>query len=150
MAEEANNPIGDLYVSLVPTRDEARRSGGRYAYQQFVVSNLIKEFGFEELALVTIPPCARFQLNSGTTPYPRPSLNPVPNLETGIAGEAVPIGLCLHLGYVSDSLIIRGVHRYRYAPFVDRDYRHQWTESSEERNTFENNINIRDQGRKRP
>ncbi len=56
MAEEADNPLGDLFVSLMPTIEEARICGGRYQYQQVVISNLIEEFGFEINILVSLPP----------------------------------------------------------------------------------------------
>ncbi len=41
MAGEADNPLGDLFVSLAPTIAEAHEWGRRYQYQQGVISNLI-------------------------------------------------------------------------------------------------------------
>ncbi len=135
MAEEADNPFGDSFVSLAPTIEEARICGGRYQYQQVVISNLIKEFGFEINILVSLPPRARFQLNSGATLFPREGtiLNAGPEL----AGESQPLGLCLHLGYVSNFLIVRGVRQYPTGPYVERKYRHQWTESNSMVASFE-------------
>jgi hypothetical protein len=138
MAGEAVNPLGDLFVSLAPTIAETCRWGGRYQYQQGVVSNLIEEFGLEINILIQRPPRARFQLNSGTTPFPR--LITSPDVGPAQAGESCPLGLCLHLGYVSDSLIVRGVHQYLTGPYVHREYPHQWTESSSMVATFEASI----------
>jgi hypothetical protein len=56
MAEEADNPLGDLFVSLAPTIEEAHICGGHYQYQPLVISNLIEEFGFEINILVSLPP----------------------------------------------------------------------------------------------
>ncbi len=126
MTEEADNPLGDLFVSLAPTIEEACICGGRYQYQQVVISNLIEEFGFKINILVSLPPCTRFQLNSGTTPFP--SEGTIPNAGPALAGESRPLGLCLHLGYVSNFLIVRGVPQYLTGPYVKRKYRHQWTE----------------------
>ncbi len=135
MAEEADNPLGDLFVSLAPTIEEARICGRCYQYQQMVVSNLIEEFGFEINILVSLPPCARFQLNSGATLFPREGT--IPNAGPALAGESQPLGLCLHLGYVSDFLIIRGVPQYPTGPYVEREYCHQWTESNSVVASFE-------------
>jgi hypothetical protein len=138
MAGEADNPLGDLLVSLAPTIAEACKWGGRYQYQQVVISNLIEEFGFEINVLVQLPPCTCFQLNSGTTPFPR--LRTSPDVGPALAGESRPLSLCLHLGYVSNSLIIRGVHQNLTSPYVHREYCHQWTESSSVVATFEARI----------
>jgi hypothetical protein len=135
---KAVNPLGDLFVSLVPTIAEARRWGRRYQYQQGVVSNLIEEFGLEINVLVQRPPRARFQLNSGTTPFAR--LRTSPDVGPAQAGESRPLGLCLHLGYMSDFLIVRGVDQYLTGPYVHREYCHQWTESSSVVATFEASI----------
>ncbi len=135
MAEEADNPLGDLFVSLAPRIEEARICGGCYQYQQVVISNLIEEFGFEINILVSLPPCAWFQLNCGATPFPREGT--IPNARPALAGESQPLGLCLHLGYVSDFLIVRGVPQYPTGPYVERKYCHQWTESNSVVASFE-------------
>jgi hypothetical protein len=62
---------GELFVSLEPTIEELRRSGGLYQYQQVVVNSLIQEFGTEIRVICQTPPCARFQLNNGNIPLPR-------------------------------------------------------------------------------
>ncbi len=138
MAGEADNPLGDLFVSLAPMIAEVREWGWRYQYQQVVISNLIEEFGFEINVLVQRPPRARFQFNSGTTPFPR--LRTSPDVGPALAGESRPLGLCLHLGYVCDFLIVRGVHQYLTGPYVHHEYRHQWTKSSSVVATFEARI----------
>ena len=56
---------GELFVSLEPTIEESRRSGGRYQYQQVVVD------GTEIRVICQTPPRARFQLNNGNIPFPR-------------------------------------------------------------------------------
>jgi hypothetical protein len=148
MAGEADNLLGDLFVSLAPTIAEARKWGGRYQYQQVVISNLISKFGFKINVLVQLPPRARFQLNSGTTPFPR--LRTSPDVGPALAGESRPLDLCLHLGYVSNFLIVRGVHQYLTAPYVHCKYRHQWTESSSMVATFEACITSQGDLTKRP
>ncbi len=135
MAEEADNRLGDLFVSLAPTIEEACICGGRYQYQQVVISNLIEEFGFEINILVSLPPRAQFQLNSGATPFPREGT--IPNAGPALAGESRPLGLYLHLGYMSDFLIVRGVPHYPTGPYVKRKYHHQWTESNSVVASFE-------------
>jgi hypothetical protein len=130
--------LGDLFVSLVPTIAEAREWGGRYQYQQVVISNLIEEFGFEINVLVQLPPRVCFQLNSSTTPFPR--LKTSSDVGPALAGESRPLGLCLYLGYVSNFLIIRGVHQYLTSSYIYPEYRHQWTESSSMVATFEARI----------
>ena len=62
---------GELFVSLEPTIEELRRSGGRYQYQQVVVSSLIQEFGTEVRVICQTPPLARFQLSNSNIPFPR-------------------------------------------------------------------------------
>ena len=68
MTEEADNPLGDLFVSLLPTIAEAREWGGRYQYQQVVISNLIEEFGFEINILVSLPPPAHGSNSTAAPP----------------------------------------------------------------------------------
>jgi hypothetical protein len=135
MAEEADNPLGDLFVSLAPMIEEARICGGRYQYQQVVICNLIEEFGFEINILVSLPPPAWFQLNSGATPFPKEGT--IPNAGPALVRESQPLGLCLHLGYVSNFLIIRGVPQYLTGPYIERKYHHQWTESNSVVASFE-------------
>jgi hypothetical protein len=95
---------GELFVSLEPTIEELHRSGGRYQYQQVVVSSLIQEFGTEVRVICQTPPHARFQLNNGNIPFPRIPLGGPHN--PAKPGEIRLLGQCLHLGYISDFFII--------------------------------------------
>ena len=116
---------GELFVSLEPTIDELGRNGGRYEYQQMVVSILIQEFGTEVRVICQTPPLARFQLNNSNIPFPR---IPLGGQHTPAKpGEIRLLGQCLHLGYISDFFIIRGVPEYSIAR---REYRHQWQRNS--------------------
>ncbi len=148
MAEEADNPLGDSFVSLAPTIEEARICGGRYQYQQVVISNLIEEFGFKINILVSLPPRTRFQLNSGATPFPREGT--IPNAKPALVGESRPLSLCLHLGYMSNFLIVRGVPQYPTGPYVECEYHHQWTESNSVVASFEAYITSQGDLTKRP
>jgi hypothetical protein len=47
MAGEVAAPLGDLFVSLIPTQSEVRTCGSREQYQQVIIFNIIKEFGFD-------------------------------------------------------------------------------------------------------
>jgi hypothetical protein len=105
MAGEENDPQGELFVSLEPTIEELRSCGGRYQSQQIVIQSIIEEFGFDREAIVQIPPRACFQINSGTPPFLRTG----PDNQPAAPGETLPLGHCIHLGYVSNFLIIRGV-----------------------------------------
>jgi hypothetical protein len=113
--------VGELFVSLEPTIEELRRSGGRYQYQQVVVNSLIPEFGTEVRVIFQTPPRARFQLNNGNIPFPR--ILPGQTNQPAKPGEIRPLGQCMNLGYVSDFIMIRGVPKYFTA---EHDYRHQW------------------------
>jgi len=98
---------GELFVSLEPTIEESSRSGGRYQYQQVVVESLIQEFGTEVRVLCQTPPCARFQLNNNNIPFPIIPLGLIN--QPAKPGEIRPLGQCMHLGYVSEFFVIRGV-----------------------------------------
>ena len=114
---------GELFVSLEPTIEESRRSGGRYQYQQVVVD------GTEIRVICQTPPRARFQLNNGNIPFPR---IPLHHIYPARPGEIRPLGQCVHLGYVSDFLVIRGVPEYS----IISDYRYQWQPNSSIVDTF--------------
>jgi hypothetical protein len=50
-------PLGKLFVSLEPTQEEVRHiCGSRAVYQQLIVLNIIKEFGFDIEVIVQVPP----------------------------------------------------------------------------------------------
>jgi hypothetical protein len=126
MAREVGVPLGELFVSLIPTRSELRTSGSREQYQRLVVFNIIKEFGFDIEVIVQVPPLARFEINRGNSLFPRvigPERCPAQ------PGERRFIRGCIHLGYVSDFLILRGVPQYSIRT-INRQYRHQWQQPS--------------------
>jgi hypothetical protein len=125
MARQGDNPTRELFVLLALTIEESRSSGGQYQYQQVVVHDLIEEFGLETVAIIQIPPRARFQLNKRSIPFPRIPTGLIDRLV--LPGETRPLGQCVHLGYVSDFLIIRGVPQYTA---FERKYRHQWQQDS--------------------
>jgi len=108
--------LGELFVSLEPTGEEAQGKGGRYRYQQGVFISLIQEFGSEVEVIVQIPPRARFQINLAKSQGGQVKPNCPP-------GEIRNLGLCVDLGYVSDFIIIQGVPEYSTS---EREYRHQW------------------------
>ena len=116
MARDLEN-LGNLFVSLEPTIKEVRNSGGRYGYQQGVINSLIQEFGIEAVVIVQIPQRARFQINLART-------KPGQKVQPGCPpGEIRNLGQCMHLGYTSKFLILRGVPEYST---TERDYRNQW------------------------
>ncbi len=108
---------GDLFICL-------ELWGGRYKYQQVVISYIIEEFGFDQEAIVPIPSLARHQINSQTLPYSR---RHPPSSMNSSPGEVLTLGHCIHLGYKTDFLIIRGMHQHST---FDRRYRHKWQQSS--------------------
>ena len=121
---------GELFVSLEPTIDELRRSGGRYQYQQVVVESLIQEFGTEIGVICQIPSHARFQLNNGNITFPR---IPLHHIYLVRPGEIQPLGQCVHLGYISNFFVIQGVPEYS---IIRREYRYQWQPNSSAIDTF--------------
>jgi hypothetical protein len=121
---------GELFISLEPTIEESCRIGGRYQYQQVVVNSLIQEFGTEIRVICQTPPRARFQLNNGNIPFPRISLH---HVYPARPGEIRPLGQCVHLGYVSDFLVIQGVPEHS---IIMRDYRYQWQPNSSDIDIF--------------
>jgi hypothetical protein len=135
MARE-ENPQGDLFISLEPTREEEQDWGGQYQYQVVTIGNIIEEFGFDREVIVSIPTSVRLHLNinNGTVPYHRTS----PRVRENTAGEILTLDYCLHLGYVTDFIIIRGVPQQST---FDREYRHQWQPTSDSVTTFVQHIN---------
>ena len=135
MSREAN-PQGDLFMSLKPTREEEQDWGGRYQYQVATLGNIIEEFGFNREVIVSIPTLVRLHLtiNNGTTPYHRMA----PRVRENTAGEILTLDYCLHLGYVTDFIIIRGVQQQS---MFDREFRHQWQPTSDSVTTFVQHIN---------
>ncbi len=121
---------GELFISLEPTIEESRRSGGRYQYQQVVVDSLIQEFGTEIRVICHTPPCVCFQLNNGNIPFPR---IPLHHIYPARPGEIRPLGQFVHLGYISDFLVIQGLPEYS---IIRRDYRYQWQPKSSDVDTL--------------
>jgi hypothetical protein len=73
----SNSPLGELFVLLELTQEEVRCIGGsRAVYQQLIVLNIIKEFGFDIEVIVQVPPLARFEINRGTNLFPRVTTGP--------------------------------------------------------------------------
>jgi hypothetical protein len=133
MAREVDVPLGELFVSLIPTRSELRTSGSRKQYQHLVVFNIIAEFGFDIEVIVQVPPLAHFEINRGNSLFPRVTTGP--ERRPAQPGKRPFIRDCIHLGYVSNFLIIRGVPQYSIRT-VNHEYRHQWQQPSNVVATF--------------
>jgi hypothetical protein len=76
MAREVDVPLGELFVSLVPTQSELRTSGSREQYQQLVIFDIIEEFRFDIEVIIQIPPLPHFQINRGNSISPRITTGP--------------------------------------------------------------------------
>jgi hypothetical protein len=126
MAREVDVPLGQLFVLLIPTRSELHTSGSCEQCQQLVVFNIIEEFGFDIEVIVQVPPLARFEINRGNSLFPRVT---GPERCPAQPGERRFIRDCIHLGYVSDFLIIRGVPQYSVST-INHQYCHQWQQPS--------------------
>jgi hypothetical protein len=127
MAREVDVPLGELFVLLVPTQSELRTSSSREQYQQLVIFNIIKEFGFDIEVIIQIPPLAHFQINRGNSISPR--ITTGPERRPVQPAERRRISKCVHLGYLSNFLIIRGVPQHSIRT-VNREYCHQWQQPS--------------------
>ena len=121
---------GELCVSLEPTIEESCRSGGRYQYQQVVVDSLIQKIGTDIRVICQTPPRTRFQLNNGDIPFPR---IPLYHIYPARPGEIRPLSQFVHLGYISDFLVIQGLPEYS---IIRRDYRYQWQPKSSDVDTL--------------
>ena len=106
MAREVDVPLGELFVPLIPTQSELRMSGSRKQYQQLFAFNIIKEFGFDIEVITQAPPLACFEINRGNSLFPRVT---GPERCPAQPGKWQFIRDCIHFGYMSDFLIIRGV-----------------------------------------
>jgi hypothetical protein len=126
MAREVDVQLGELFVSLIPTQSELCMSSSREQYRQLVVFNIIEEFGFDIEVIVQVPPLARFEINRGNSLFPSvigPERCPAQ------PGEGQFICDCIHLGYMSNFLIIRGVPQYSIRT-INHQYCHQWQQLS--------------------
>ncbi len=126
MAREVDVPWGELFVSLIPTQSELRTSGSCKQYQQLVVFNIIEEFGFDIEVIVQVPLLARFEINRGNSLFPRVT---GPERRPAQPGKRQFIRDCIHLGYVSNFLIIRGLPQYSIRT-INCQYLHQWQQPS--------------------
>jgi hypothetical protein len=126
MAREVDVPLGDLFVLLIPTQSELRTSGSCEQYQQLVVFSIIEEFGFGIEVIVQVPPLARFKINRGNSLFSRVT---GPERRPAEPGKQQFICDCIHLGYLSDFLIIRGVPQYSICT-INCQYSHQWQQPS--------------------
>ena len=114
-------PLGKLFVSLEPTQEEMRRTGGsRAVYQQLILLNIIKEFGFD-------PPLARFEINRGINLFPRVTTEP--ERRPAEPGQRRPICECIELGFLSDFLIIRRVPEQPRSG-IEWEYQYRWQTNS--------------------
>jgi hypothetical protein len=48
--------LGELWVSLRPTKEEQQDVGSRLAYQQQMILEVIKQFGFDQQVFIQPPP----------------------------------------------------------------------------------------------
>jgi hypothetical protein len=117
----SNAPLGELFVSLEPTQEEVRRTGGSCAvYQQLILLNIIKEFGFD-------PPLARFEINRGINLFPRVMTGP--EWQPVEPGQWQPVCKCIELGFLSNFLIIRRVPEQPRSR-IERGYGYRWHTNS--------------------
>ncbi len=83
-------PLGKSFVSLIPTKRELQLCGSRLQYQQIIVFNIIKEFGFDTIAIVQPSPRILREISRGISIFPR-VCNPGPS--RGLATPAFPVPL---------------------------------------------------------
>jgi hypothetical protein len=76
MAGEVAAPLGELFVSLIPTQSEVRTCGSCEQYLQLIIFNIIKEFGFDIEVIVQVPPRVRSKINRGVSIFPRITTGP--------------------------------------------------------------------------
>ena len=103
-----------LLMSWVGVEDDTNISRWQSAFS-------FKNLGLRFMVICQTPPLARFQLNNSNIPFPR---IPLGGQHTPAKpGEIRLLGQCLHLGYIRDFFIIRGVPEYS---ITRREYCHQW------------------------
>jgi hypothetical protein len=56
MAGEVAAPLGEFFVSLIPTQSEVRTCSSCKQYQQLIIFNIIEEFGFDIEVIIQVPP----------------------------------------------------------------------------------------------
>jgi hypothetical protein len=52
----AAQPLGELWLSLHPTKEELRDVGSRLYYQQQIILEVIKQFRFDRQVFIQQPP----------------------------------------------------------------------------------------------
>ena len=52
----AAQPLGELWISLRPTKEELRDVGSRLNYQQQIILEIIKQLGFDRQVFIQQPP----------------------------------------------------------------------------------------------
>jgi hypothetical protein len=110
MAGEVAAPLGELFVLLIPTQSKVRTCSSCKQNQQLIIFNIIKEFGFDIEVIVQVPRRVRSEINRGISIFPR--ITTGPEQHPARAAESRRVSDCIHLGYLSDFLIIRGVPQY--------------------------------------
>jgi hypothetical protein len=76
MAGEVAAPLGELFVSLIPTQSEVCTCGSHKQYQQLIIFNIIEEFVFDVEVIVQVPPCVRSEIIRGISIFPRITTGP--------------------------------------------------------------------------
>jgi hypothetical protein len=121
-------PLGKLCVSLEPTQEEVRRTGGsRAVYQQLIVLNIIEEFGFDIEVIIQVPPLAWFEINRGINLFPRVTTGP--ERRPAESGQRQPFCKCIKLGFLSNFLIIRRVPEQPRSR-IEWEYQYRWQTNS--------------------
>jgi hypothetical protein len=76
MAGEVAAPLGELFVLLIPNESEVRTCSSHEQYQQLIMFNITKEFGFDIEVIVQVPPRVRSEINRGISIFPRITTGP--------------------------------------------------------------------------
>ena len=98
----AAQPLGKLWISLRPTEEELRDVGSRLNYQQQIILEVIKQFGFDCQVFIQQPPATG---ELGRIPVMLPHLHQL-----------------IHLNHKSDYLLIQDVPEVT----EERLYRYNW------------------------
>jgi hypothetical protein len=118
-------PLGKLFVSLIPTERELQLCSSCLQYQQIIVFNVIKEFGFDTIAIVQLTPQILREISRGISIFPRVH-NPGPSEGLATPAFLAPLSGCMSLGY----LILQGVPQ-QPSCMVEREYCYRWQQASD-------------------
>jgi hypothetical protein len=122
-------PLGKVFVSLIPTKRELQLCSSCLQYQQIIIFNIIKEFGFDTIAMVQPTPQILREISRGISIFPRVcNLGPSQGLAT--PAFPVPLSKCMSLGYTSDFLILQGVPQ-QLSCTVECKYCYRWQQASD-------------------